>query len=212
MSCQDQLIISVSWRCDIKYLVCWFIYTVLSSPCVVLTVTCTTNKCIIVISWAVKAVTVGRAPPLSLQPTTQEWAVCLQWAILLKGWIWPIGGVPSERVCAKYLHWASNAMLDRPVACQMAKLEQVKAENRDNLTKKNFGGGLRCHFEQQLWTLYAISDDLTCFHVLPSVFSAGKPVKEGVILFDVNLLNFLPKKLMLVSVKIYKKKKKRYHC
>ena len=33
------------------------------SPCVVLTMTCTTNKRIIVIPWAVKAVTVGKAPP-----------------------------------------------------------------------------------------------------------------------------------------------------
>ena len=39
-----------------------------------------TNKHIIVIPWAVKAVTVGKAPPLSLQPTTQEWAGCLQWS------------------------------------------------------------------------------------------------------------------------------------
>ena len=30
---------------------------------------------------------------------------------------------PPER----YLHWASNAMLDKPLACQMAKLEQIKA-------------------------------------------------------------------------------------
>ena len=30
---------------------------------------------------------------------------------------------PPER----YLHWASNATLDRPVACQMTKLEQIKA-------------------------------------------------------------------------------------
>ena len=39
------------------------------------------------------------------------------------------------------------------------------------------------HFEHQLRTLYAISDILTCFHVLPSVFQAGKPVKEGGYLF-----------------------------
>ena len=63
MSCQNQLIISVSWWCDIWYFVCLFIYTVFSSPCVVPTVTCTTNKCIIVIPWAVKAVTIGMAPP-----------------------------------------------------------------------------------------------------------------------------------------------------
>ena len=30
---------------------------------------------------------------------------------------------PPER----YMHCASNAMLDRPVACQMTKLEQIKA-------------------------------------------------------------------------------------
>ena len=28
---------------------------------------------------------------------------------------------------AKYVHWASNSTLDRPVACQMTKLEQIKA-------------------------------------------------------------------------------------
>ena len=27
----------------------------------------------------------------------------------------------------RYLHWAYNAMLDRPVACQMTKLDQIKA-------------------------------------------------------------------------------------
>ena len=43
--------------------VCLFIYTVLSSPCVVPTLTWTRNKCIFVIPWAVKAVTVGKAPP-----------------------------------------------------------------------------------------------------------------------------------------------------
>ena len=31
-------------------------------------------------------------------------------------------------------------------------------------------------------------------------------MKEGVIFFDINLLNFLPKKIMLVSVKIFGKK------
>ena len=38
------------------------------SPCVVLTMTCTTNKRIIVIPWAVKAVTVGKAPPFPYSP------------------------------------------------------------------------------------------------------------------------------------------------
>ena len=28
---------------------------------------------------------------------------------------------------ARYVHWASNATLDRPVVCQMTKLEQIKA-------------------------------------------------------------------------------------
>ena len=38
------------------------------SQCVVPTVTCTTNKCIIVIPWTVKAVTVGKAPPFPYSP------------------------------------------------------------------------------------------------------------------------------------------------
>ena len=64
--------------------VCLFkLYSV--SPCVVPTMTCTTNKHIIVIPWAVKDVTVGKAPPLSLQPTTHEWAGCLQWGMLPTG-------------------------------------------------------------------------------------------------------------------------------
>ena len=54
------------------------------SHCVVPAMTCTTNKRIIVIPWAVKAVTVGKAPPHSLQPATQEWAGCLQWSQLLE--------------------------------------------------------------------------------------------------------------------------------
>ena len=28
---------------------------------------------------------------------------------------------------ARYVHWASNATLDIPVACQMTKLEKIKA-------------------------------------------------------------------------------------
>ena len=27
----------------------------------------------------------------------------------------------------RYMHWASNATFDRPVVCQMKKLEQIKA-------------------------------------------------------------------------------------
>ena len=37
-------------------------------------------------------------------------------------------------------------------------------------------------------------------------FKAGKPLKEGSYLFYVNLLTFLPKKVRLVSFKIYGKK------
>ena len=68
MSSQDQLLISVSWRCEINILfVCLFtLYWV--SPCFVPNVTCTTNKRIIVIPWAVKAVTVGKAPPFPYSP------------------------------------------------------------------------------------------------------------------------------------------------
>ena len=53
--------ISVSWRCDIEYVVCLFIYTALSGSK-------QTNKRIIVIPWAVKAVTVGKAPPFPYSP------------------------------------------------------------------------------------------------------------------------------------------------
>ena len=37
-----------------------------------------TNKRVILIPRAVKAVTLSKAP-LSLQPTTQEWAGCIHW-------------------------------------------------------------------------------------------------------------------------------------
>ena len=63
------------------------------------------------------------------------------------------------RPSARYLHWASNATLDRPVDCQMAKLEQIKALKYSQFDQKKVGGGLRCNFEQQLWTLYAITDN-----------------------------------------------------
>ena len=40
----------------------------------------------------------------------------------------------------------------------------------------------------------------------PGFFRLENLWKKGVMFFDVNLLNFLPKKIMLVSVKIYGKK------
>ena len=63
---------------------------------------------------------------------------------------------------------------------------------------------LRYHFEQQLWALYVISDNLPCFHVLPWVFKARKPVKEGGYLSECKFAS--PKKIIFVSLKIYGEK------
>ena len=38
------------------------------------------------------------------------------------------------------------------------------------MKKKKDKRGSRCHFKNQSWTLYAISDNLTCFHALPPGF------------------------------------------
>ena len=60
MSWQYQLIIYVSWRCEIQDI---FLTLYCVTHGVVLIMTCTANKRNIVIPWAVEDVTVGKAPP-----------------------------------------------------------------------------------------------------------------------------------------------------
>ena len=73
------------------------------APCVdckLAIMTYTTNIHIIVIPWSFKAGTVGKAP-LSLTPTTLEWAGCLHWSIPLN----PQGDIFSRPWQSQGLHY-----------------------------------------------------------------------------------------------------------
>ena len=65
-----------------------------------------------------------------------------------------------------YLHWTSNAMLDRPVACQVTRLEQFKILPK----KKTVDGGLRLTLKIYYGHPNKLSDNYTCSHFLPWVF------------------------------------------